>query len=152
MHQHTALSPALSEVLQKQGNTVSAVVAGAALVRGASQIVSLPFPARTSGSRGDAPWQALFHAGASRIEFLLFSLGRIYPSVVEDMSVFRPSSVRQYESNWRSFRSIVTGRRVDKVTEATVLEFLSFLSHKKKRASSTIATHLVALADPLKYG
>lgn len=135
MHQHTAESPALSEVLQRQDNTDSAVMAGAAFVRGASQMVSLQFPARASGSRGDAPWQALFHAGALRMEFLLFSLGRLYPSVVEDMSAFRPSSVRQYESNWRSLRSIMIGKRVDKVTEATVLEFVSFISHKKKESS-----------------
>ena len=86
--------------------------------------------------------------------FLQACLGRVFPaSVVEDMlAAFRPSSVRQYESNWKAFRSFVKERYIENFTEALVLEFLSFLSHTKGRASSTIATHLAALADPLKFG
>lgn len=135
--------------LKRQGDTGSAVVAGTTLVRRTSQTVSLPSPARTSGSRGDSPWQALFHAGASRMEFLWASIGRLYHSrVVEDMSAFRPSSVRQYEFNWRGFRSFVKERRVDRITEATVLEFLFFPTRKRGRHQQLQLT-LPPLLTPL---
>lgn len=153
MHKHTSESDAPSEVLQGQNNDDCAVVASSAMVRGASPVVSVSSSTGRSRPQRDTPWQALFHTGASRVEFLRACLRHRFSSkVVEDMlSAFRASTVRQYESHWRSFHSFTRERNME-VTEAAVMDFLSFLSHKRGRSASTIATHLAALADPLKYG
>ena len=68
------------------------------------------------------------------------------------LAAFRPSTIRQYESHWKAFQSFLREKGAPLVTNSIILEFLSYLAHFKGRSPSNIATHLAALADPLKFG
>ena len=91
--------------------------------------------------------------GSSRVEFLKLALGRSLPEeTVRDIVLgLRSSTTRQYESSWKKFQKFLEEMKYEKISAETVLEFASYLFHKRKLAISTISGHISAIADPLKF-
>ena len=91
--------------------------------------------------------------GSTRVEFLKRALSRSLPEeTVRDIVLgLRTSTTRQYESSWKKFQKFVEERKYSTISAETVLEFASYLFHKKKLAISTISGHISAIADPLKF-
>ena len=75
------------------------------------------------------------------------------PAVVSDvLSGTRASTIRQYQSAWKSFQFFLRNRPVTTISVPVVLEFLSYMFHSRRRAAPTISTYAAALADPLWFG
>ncbi|KAK3885786.1 hypothetical protein Pcinc_010021 [Petrolisthes cinctipes] len=65
---------------------------------------------------------------------------------------FGDSSVRQYQSCWKTFQSFLQDEIIQEISQDVVLRFLCHLFHDKHRTLATIQTHESALKAPLFYG
>ncbi|KAK3874273.1 hypothetical protein Pcinc_020774 [Petrolisthes cinctipes] len=61
------------------------------------------------------------------------------------------SSVRQYQSCWKTFQSFLQDEIIQEISQDVVLRFLCHLFHDKHRTLATIQTHESALKAPLFY-
>ncbi|KAK3889101.1 hypothetical protein Pcinc_006844 [Petrolisthes cinctipes] len=62
------------------------------------------------------------------------------------------SSIRQYQSCWKTFQSFLQEEGIQEISQDVVLRFLCHLFHDKNRTLSAIRTHKAALKAPLFYG
>ncbi|KAK3892491.1 hypothetical protein Pcinc_003722 [Petrolisthes cinctipes] len=90
----------------------------------------------------------------SRLEFLAYSLTSVLSiTVINDLSqAYRDSSVRQYQSCWKTFQCSLHEERIQEISQVVVLRFLCHFFHDKNRTLATIQTHEAALKAPLFYG
>ena len=68
------------------------------------------------------------------------------------LASLRQSSTRQYESCWKKFQSFLAARDPPVLSQAVVLDFLSWLFYDRRLSSRSVVCHWSALSDPLRVG
>lgn len=113
-----------------------------------------PLPLGIACMSGNLASQLQASFKSSCLEFLTQGLQHHYSgdALTTMFGAKRPSSIRQYESCWRQFQGYISTHRVTEINQSSVLNFLDWLAKTGNRAPSTVAAHISALVDPLRFG
>lgn len=57
-----------------------------------------------------------------------------------------------HQSCWVAFQRYVAASNLSDIREDTIFQYLSYLFYVKRLARGKVASHLLALADPIRYG
>ena len=145
--------------VQWGGSGGSSVLATQTVVSPPSPGVESPLPPSGASPVPDSEgyrvlWAMVRDLKASRVDILRRAYGFLYSREAVDfiVSALRESSLRQYESIWKSFQRFCLTQRDRLISLDLVLRFLVFVFRDKGFQVNTIASFMSALARPLKIG
>ena len=143
-------------VVPRKGTNNSSMEAHCSLVPSSCTDVLYTRPHRTSlpdrpGGTNKHPIHLLRALGRSDFLRAIFRKNYSFPTAKLLAASYRPSSQRQAEVAWKSFKAWLPSSLLS-ISQSRVLDFLTYLFNIRKLSPRTIMSYRASLALPLKTG